>query len=138
MNPRLRNILSVLVAIVLGSIANMGIITLGGRIIPPPEGADVTTMEGLKASIHLFQPKHYMIPLLAHAIGTFVSGLVVSFLAASRKRELALGVSALFLLGGIMNSFTLPAPVWFIVLDLTLAYLPMGYLAERLVTRRSA
>ncbi|TGK08967.1 hypothetical protein EHO60_13135 [Leptospira fletcheri] len=138
MNPKLRNILSILAAIILGSFVNMGIITLGGRLIPPPDGADLTTMEGLRASIHLLQPKHFMIPLFAHALGTFASGLAVSFLAASHKREFALGVAAFFLLGGVMNSFTLPAPVWFIVSDLTLAYLPMGVLAERLVARRSA
>lgn len=58
----IKNILAVLAGCILGSVVNMGIITVSGSIIPPPDGADVTTMEGLKASIHLFQPKHFIFP----------------------------------------------------------------------------
>lgn len=59
MNPNLKNILAVVTGAVIGSVVNMSIITMSGSVIPPPEGADVTTMEGLKASMHLFQPKHF-------------------------------------------------------------------------------
>lgn len=62
MNPIIRNILAVVVGAVIGSVVNMGIILISGHIIPPPNGADVTTMEGLKVSIHLFQPKHFILP----------------------------------------------------------------------------
>jgi hypothetical protein len=46
MNLIIRNILAVICGIVIGSIVNMGIITISGSIIPPPNGADVTTLEG--------------------------------------------------------------------------------------------
>lgn len=62
MNPNLKNILAVVTGAVIGSVVNMSIITMSGSVIPPPEGADVTTMEGLKASMHLFQPKHFLMP----------------------------------------------------------------------------
>lgn len=62
MNPILRNILAVVVGAILGSVVNMGFIMVSGSIIPPPDGADVTTMEGLEASMHLFQPKHFIFP----------------------------------------------------------------------------
>ncbi len=48
----LRNILAILFGVVIGGLVNMALIILGPMIIPPPEGADVTTMEGLKASMH--------------------------------------------------------------------------------------
>jgi hypothetical protein len=35
------------------------------------------------------------------------------------------------LAGGIANVFMLPSPVWFAVVDLVGAYIPMGYLAGR-------
>lgn len=60
MNPIIRNAIAVIAGAVFGSIVNMGIIMLSGHIIPPPDGADVTTMEGLKTSMHLFQPKHFI------------------------------------------------------------------------------
>ena len=71
MNPIIKNILAVIAGVVFGSVVNMGIILIGGSIIPPPDGADVTTMEGLKACLHLCEPKHFLMPFLAHALGVF-------------------------------------------------------------------
>ena len=53
MHPILRNSLAVLAGLVVGNVINMGIVMISGSVIPPPEGADVTTAEGLQASIHL-------------------------------------------------------------------------------------
>lgn len=131
MNPTLKNILAVLVGIVIGGAINMGIIMISGSIIPPPEGADVTTMEGVKASIHLFKPINFLMPFLAHAIGTFAGAAIAAYLAASHKFYLALGIGAWFLLGGIMAASQIPSPMWFNVVDLCLAYIPMAYLGGK-------
>lgn len=136
MHPILRNILAVILGIIIGSIVNMGILMMSGKVIPPPEGADVTTAEGLKASLHLFEPKHFIFPFLAHALGTFAGSLVAAFIAANRKMTYALVISVLFLAGGIMNAFMLPGPMWFNVLDIVVAYLPMGYLAGKIAVRK--
>lgn len=137
MNPILKNILAVFAGFVIGSIVNMGIIMVSGFIIPPPTGADVTTMEGLKASIHLFEPKHFLFPFLAHALGTFVGALVAAWISASHKMKFAIVIGFFFLLGGTANIFMIPSPVWFIVLDLVGAYIPMGYLGGKLIVSRS-
>ena len=76
MHPIIKYILAVLAGIVIGSAVNMGIIMISSSIIPPPNGADITTAEGLKASMHLFQPKHFIMPFLAHALGTFAGALL--------------------------------------------------------------
>ncbi len=131
MNPIIKNILAVIAGIILGSFVNMAIITISGSIIPPPEGADITTMEGLKASMHLFQPKNFIFPFLAHAIGTFAGALTTAKIAANHKMKFALGVGIVFLAGGITNVFILPSPIWFTVIDLVGAYIPMGYLAGK-------
>ena len=128
MNPIVRNILAVLAGLVVGSIVNMSIIMISGSIIPPPEGADVTTVEGLKASMHLFEPKHFLFPFLAHAIGTLVGAFAAALIAANNKMRIAIGVSAFFLIGGIANVCMLPSPTWFTLVDLIGAYIPMGYL----------
>ena len=106
----------------------MGIIMISGSIIPPPSGADVTTMEGLKASMHLFEPKHFIFPFLAHALGTLSGAFLTALIAANHKMKFALGIGAFFLVGGIINTFMLPSPTWFTVLDLVGAYIPMGWL----------
>lgn len=137
MNSLLRNILAGLAGFTIGNMVNMGIIMASGSIIPPPEGADATTMEGLKASIHLFQPKHFIMPFLAHALGTFSGALVAAYVAATHKMNLALGIGLIFLIGGIAAVFMIPAPMWFNVLDLVAAYIPMAYFAGKLVRDRA-
>jgi hypothetical protein len=131
-------ILAVVAGFVTGSIVNMALVLVSGKVIPPPEGADVTTAEGLKASIHLFEPKHFLFPFLAHSLGTFVGALVATLLTPGRTSGPAWVVGCLFLIGGIANVFMLPGtPMWFNALDIVLAYLPMAWLAHRVVSRRA-
>ena len=128
MHPILKNIIAVILGLVIGSMANMGIIMISGSIIPPPEGADVTTMEGLTASMHLFTPINFLMPFLAHAIGTLVGAFIAAKIGASRKMVLAFIIGCFFLIGGTLNVFMLPSPIWFAFVDLGLAYIPMAWL----------
>jgi len=132
MNPIFKNILAVLAGLIIGSVVNMGIIMISGSIIPPPNGADVTTMEGLKATMHLFEPKHFLFPFLAHAIGTLVGAFAAASIAAKHRARIALAIGVVFLIGGIANVMMLPSPTWFTIVDLAGAYLPMGYLGWKL------
>lgn len=129
MSPTVKNILAVIAGVIVGSLVNMAIITLSASIIPPPNGANVTTLEGLRASMHLFEPKHFIMPFVAHAMGTFVGAFIAAKSSVNRKMRHALAVSVFFIIGGITNIIMLPAPMWFNVLDFLGAYFPMGYLA---------
>jgi len=131
----LKNFVAVVGGIAVGSAVNMGIILLGGHVIPPPEGADVTTMEGLQEAMRHFQPQHFLMPFLAHAVGTFIGAFFAGIIAVNHKIMYALLVSLFFLAGGIINVMILPSPIWFSVLDLVLAYIPMGYLAGWLAVK---
>jgi len=133
----LRIMLSVLLGIVVGSCVNMGLILLGSQLIPPPAGADVSTMEGLAAALPLFEPRHFLFPFLAHALGTLAAAFVAARLAGASAIGSAFAVGAFFLLGGAANALMLPGPLWFSALDL-LAYLPMAWLGLRLAGGTSA
>jgi|TARA_B110001454_G_C12577435_1_gene374581 uncharacterized membrane protein YqgA involved in biofilm formation len=135
MNKIVRNVLAVITGIILGSAVNMGIIMLQGYFIALPEGVDVTNTESLQSSMHLFGPKHFIFPFLAHAIGTLVGAYLSARIAANHKMQFALGIGIFFLIGGISMVFMMPAPVWFLILDLSVAYVPMGWLSGRLATR---
>ena len=137
MSPIIRNILAVVTAVIIGSVVNMGFIIMSGHIIPPPDGADLTTSEGLIESMHLMEPKHFIFPFLAHAVGTFVGALLAVKIAASHKMRFALAIGIVFLVGGITNVMMLPSPLWFTLLDLIGAYLPMAYLAWKLGEKKS-
>lgn len=132
MHPILKNLLAVIVGLVVGSFVNGGIITLSPSIIPPPEGTDNATMEGLIASMHLFEPKHFIFPFLAHAIGTFAGAFLTALIAANNQLKLAFVIGLFFLAGGAYMVLSLPSPLWFSVLDLIMAYVPMAYFGGRL------
>ncbi len=137
MNPIVKNILAVVAGFVVGSIVNMGIVMFSSQVIPPPDGVDVTDMDSLKANMHLFQPKHFIFPFLAHALGTLAGAFVASVLAASHKFKIAIGIGAFFFLGGLTNVIMLSSPIWFAVVDLVGAYIPMGWLGHNLAETRS-
>ena len=135
MSTLLRNALALILGTALGSGVNMALIIIGPALIAPPPGVDMTTAEGLRAAMRVLEPKHFLTPFLAHAVGTFVGALAGSVLAVSHRSLIAYAIGAAFLCGGIAASFMIPAPTWFIVLDLTAAYLPMAWLGLSVANR---
>ncbi|WP_421754315.1 hypothetical protein [Croceimicrobium sp.] len=132
MNPILRNLIAVIVGAFLGGALNMFIVTNGSSIIPLPEGVDNSSMESLSAGMHLFEPKHFLMPFLAHALGTLLAAFVCTKIAVHRKLALAMLIGVFFLVGGVMMVFELPSPAWFNATDITLAYIPMAWIGYRL------
>lgn len=110
---------------------NMAIVMLGYRIMPLP-GIDPNDMEALAAAMPDFEPAQFAFPLLAHALGTLVGAFIAALIARNKAMNMAMIVGFLFLLGGIAASFMLPAPLWFILTDLILAYIPMAWLGGKI------
>lgn len=137
MHPILKNTLAVILGLLIGGTVNSLLIMNSAALIPPPDGADLTTTEGLKAAMALMQPKHFLIPFLAHASGTLVGAFITAKIAASFAKELAILIGLLFFVGGTIMVMSLPAPLWFNVTDLLLAYFPMALLGARLAGARS-
>jgi hypothetical protein len=130
-----RHVAVFVIAFVVGSAVNMALILLGPSIVAPPAGVDVNNAASLAASIHLFEPRHFVMPFLAHAAGAFVGALVAYLLALRNEVRLAYAVGVAFLFGGLAASLMIPAPGWFIALDLLAAYLPMAWAAVRVGER---
>ena len=133
----LKNILAVVISLIIGGMVNISIIMVSGSVIPPPAGANLTTMEGLQTAMPLMEPKHFLMPFLAHAFGTLVGAFIAAKIATNNKMTFAIVIGCCFLVGGIMNIFMLPSPVWFTIVDLGSAYIPMAYLGGRFVLRKS-
>lgn len=128
----LRNILAILAGIVIGGAVNMALIVLSPSIVAPPAGVDLNDAESLGASMHLFEPRHFVMPFLAHALGTLAGALTACLFAAAHKGLLAYAIGAVFLCGGIAAGVMIPAPAWFIAVDLVAAYLPMAWLGVQI------
>jgi len=119
-----RNVIGVIVGIIVSMAVNMGLIYIGYAVIPPPAGADVTTMEGFASTIHLFEPRNFIFPFLAHALGPLVGTFITMLIAVSSKMKIAIGMAVLFLLFGIWANVVIPAPLWYHVIDVVFAYVP--------------
>ena len=127
----LRNILAVIVGAFVGGAVNMSVIMAGSSVVSPPNGIDTSTMEGLLEAMPLMGPEHFLMPFLAHAIGTLVGAFLAALIASSYKIWFALLIGGLFLIGGVMMAKQLPSPLWFDATDILLAYIPMAWLGWR-------
>ncbi len=125
------NIVALILGVLIGGLVNMLIVSNGSALIPFPEGYDMTSMESMAKTMNLLSPKNYVIPWLAHAVGTLVGALITFNIAKTFKFYLGLTVCIFYLAGGIYMVVSLPSPLWFDILDLGLAYLPMAWLVKR-------
>ncbi|WP_299767448.1 hypothetical protein [uncultured Dokdonia sp.] len=131
MNSVLRNILAVIVGWILGSIVNMGLITLGHSVIPIPN-VDPDDMAAMAEVMPTLAPKYFLFPFLGHALGTLIGAFIAGMISKTAKMRSALIVGVLFLLGGIAINIMLTGPTWFTVTDIALAYIPMAWIGGKI------
>lgn len=131
MKSILRNSLAVIIGWLLGSVVNMSLIELGYSVYPI-EGLDPNDMEALAEALPNLGYEHFIFPFLAHALGTLVGALTATKIAATHKKIIAITIGAVFMIGGILVSIMIGGPVWFTILDLLLAYIPMALIGYKL------
>ena len=125
MNSIIKNILALIGGGLVGMVANMGLIITGNQLIPFSE--NINPMNAMNWEI-----RYFIFPFLAHAIGTLSGAFIAAKFSASYHMLFAICIGIFFLSGGISMVFILPAPIWFIVIDLIFAYLPMGWLGWKI------
>lgn len=133
MNRILLNTGSALAGLFTGGILNGTIIRYSHLLIPPPPGADLTTGAGLQKGMAMMGPEHFIMPFAAHALGTLAGAILAARLSNSLRPPLIIGL--LFMSAGAWMVKMLPSPLWFNIIDLGLAYLPMAWLGY-LIGRR--
>jgi hypothetical protein len=132
----LKTTLVIFISLFAGAMLNGALINVSNHIIPPPVGFDLTTEEGLQAAMPYMGPEHFLFPFLAHALGTFLSTLLITRLLKSQQFVFSMMAGILFLLGGVSMVIMLPeTPIWFVLVDLIAAYVPMAYLGNRIARR---
>jgi hypothetical protein len=83
----------------------------------------------------MFGPEHFVFPWLGHAVGTFMGVLIAMLIQRSNSMIIPMIITSAYLIGGIIMVMQIPSPLWFDIVDLAGAYLPMGYLGYRLTQR---
>lgn len=136
MNRIIRNILAVIAGCLLGSVINLSLIKIGHSVFPI-EGIDPSDMEALAEVMPTLDFKYFIFPFLAHALGTLIGAFIAGLIAANHKMKIALGIGLIFLIGGVLASFMIPAPTWFVVADLVIAYIPMAWIGGKLAMKKT-
>ena len=125
MKQLLKNIGILIFGIIIGMIVNMGLIIIGGIIFPISESFE--PMNAINWDL-----KYFLFPFLAHSMGTISGAFISSKLSRNYHIIIPLLVGLYFLSGGIYMVTILPAPTWFISLDLILCYIPMALLGWKI------
>lgn len=136
MNPILRNVLAVVAGIVLGGVANLAVLQVGMSLAPMPEGIDPMDPLSIKQNLDRFSLANFLVPLFAHAIGTFAGALIAATIAGTRKMQMALLVGVFFLSSGIQMIVQVGGPLWFKIADIALAYIPMAWLGGTIGSKK--
>lgn len=135
-NRIIRNSVASLAGLLAGAFLNGLIIRYSHWLIPPPEGTDLRTEAGLKTGMVLMGPQHFLMPFLAHFLGSLAAAFLATRISNSLIPALVCGV--IFFAGGAWMVAILPSPLWFNALDLSLAYLPAAWLGYRLGRKKSS
>ena len=135
MKKTIKNILAILVGVFIGGSTNLLIISNSNAFVALPKGVVPEDLESLSSNIHLFEPIHFLMPFLAHSIGTFCGAFIASKIAVNHKLKFALTIGVFFLIGGVQMSSFLDSPLWFDLVDVSVAYIPMSLLGYKLAVK---
>lgn len=136
MKPILKNIIAVILGLLGGSAINMALIQTGHKLFPL-EGIDLKDMDALAKVMPTLEFEYFIFPFLAHALGTLIGAVIAGFIATGHKMKFSLGIGVIFLIGGVLASFMIPAPTWFVVADLVIAYIPMAWVGGKIALKLS-
>jgi len=132
MNKTVQNILAILAGGIAGMALNGWLVSITGSVVPLPEGVDPDNLESIKANIHLYSWKNYIMPFAAHALGTLLAALVAAKIWVGNKMVPGYVFGGFFLLGGIAAAIMIGTPPIPTAVDLILAYLPFGWFGAKL------
>jgi len=135
MHSIVRGILAVVLGFVGGSALNMGTLHLGFALFPV-KGHDPINMNDMAEILPLLDYHYFLFPFLtAHVLGTLVGACICAAIVKNHKMKFAMGFGVLSLVGGTIACIVIPAPTWYIITDLALAYIPMAWLGGKLAIK---
>lgn len=121
MSSTIKNFIVFFIAMFAGGVLVLVVETLAQQIISSAEHMD---------------PRRLALILLAHGMGAFLSGWIISRFSMSASNIWIWVTALLWTLGGLLNLVSnISHPVWFAIAD-TCIYLPMTILGSRFSGKR--
>ena len=87
------NVLALFAGLFIGSLVNIGLVTLGPHVIENPVGVDMSDVDKMRESMKLLQPANFIFPFLAHALGTLAGAAIAARTAASHPMIFAASIA---------------------------------------------
>ena len=129
-----RNIISVIIGIATAGIVVYFIQSVSIALFPLPEDLDPRDMNAMKEHVATLPPLAFVLVLLAHFFGALGGAAVGSKIASSHQFKLSMIIGTFMLIMGIINLFTIPHPLWFMVVDM-FTYLPGAFIGYKIYQR---
>ena len=129
----LRNILAVILGLVIGNIAIMGLHYLSMLAYPLANGVEMSDIDAIASYIKTAPLGSLILVMVAHLGGTFIAGISVALVSDSIKAIYIVGV--FFTLAGIYNLYVLPHPIWFNIE--AILYFPAAMYGYKLIEKTS-
>ena len=120
-----RTFIAIVIGLFIGATVNMSLIKLGNFLFPITGTFEEFYISG-DCTIY-----HFIFPFLAHALGTLVGTLIAILISNDHKKISSFIVGVFFLAGGISVNLMISSPLWYSVVDIILAYIPMSLLANK-------
>jgi hypothetical protein len=126
--------------VVVGSMSGMILITAGEvgihNLYPLPPGTDLHDPESLARVMAQMPVNAFILLLLNYIVCSFLSGLIAALVSGRVTVRPSFIVGLVLTLAGLYNTFSLPHPLWFSILNI-LVYLPMAWLGYLVVKRKA-
>jgi hypothetical protein len=104
---------------------------ISAAMYPLPDTLDLSDSVAMSAYIAQLPILAKLMVLLGWIVAAFVAGFVAAKLAPEGKsRQMAMIAGAILMLGGIINAFMLPHPMWMLIIGL-LQYIPLAHIGAK-------
>lgn len=124
----LKKILAILVGFIATSVFVGLVQQIGHYFYPLPKGTDSNDIEAIKNYVKTAPFMAIFFVIISYAIGALVGGFISTKIANDGKKIYAILIGIVFLIISIYMMITIPSPVWFWILGISVWGLVMvGY-----------
>jgi ABC-type uncharacterized transport system permease subunit len=119
--------------VIVGIIAWFAIVQVGEFVVhklyPPPSGYNMHNMEEIKRYVATLPTPAMVVVLVGQLVGTLVGAFAAAKIGRGRVPAYVIG--ALLLVAGVVSTFMIPQPLWFVVVELA------GYIGATIAGARA-
>lgn len=133
MRQLLRNVSALTAGLIVGVAISIVIQALAGLVLTPSSANASLVWTRVVASASIPGSIPYSALLAAHALGALCGAATAARMAASHALPAAIAIGFGMLALGIASVLSAPAPNWFQIVGLNLAYLPMAWIGWRII-----